>query len=233
MWTQESFLIRSRDRKMSYKDIAHSLDKSPLACRLHYHHMTVGRKVHRVGDVDDGRSESSASVSPPVVPVERFFQSYPGAHLGMHTESSSSKLSTSQPCTLPSFDVFMRSTFPADPTHKRSFSMPLPRSGSPLGRRKGQDTYADAPSSGSRLSRTLSGTLIKPPGDLSATSASLSTSPEQCIRSHHRVIIADLERMTGPSTRIYQEDSFQYLSREEHHPSRWFGSEPLHQPSHH
>ena len=179
MVMQESFLVRSRDRKMSYKDIAHSLDKSPLACRLHYHHMTVGRKVHRVGDGEDGRSEGSTSISPPVVPVERFFQSYTVAHPGLNTDSSPSKLPRGQLCTLPSFDVFIRSTFPVDPTHRRSCSMPMPRSDSPIERRKGQDMYDDASSSCGKLSRTLSGTLIKPPG-------SLSMPPERFIHLCHR-----------------------------------------------
>ncbi|KIV96033.1 hypothetical protein PV10_03615 [Exophiala mesophila] len=187
-WTdeEESFLVRSRDRKMSYKDIAHSLDKSPLACRLHYHHMTVGRKVHRVGDGEDGRSEGSTSISPPIVPVEGFFQSSTGAHPGVNTDSSPSKLPRGQLCTLPSFDVFIRSTFPVDPTHRRSCSMPMPRRDSPIERRKGQDMYEDASSSCGKLSRTLSGTLIKPPGSLSAITGSLSMPSEQFIRLCHR-----------------------------------------------
>lgn len=38
---QKSYLLQSRDRRISYRRIAASLGKTELACRLHYHQLTV------------------------------------------------------------------------------------------------------------------------------------------------------------------------------------------------
>src|SRR3954452_10059270 len=64
---QESFLFRSRKENVPYKQIADSLHKTDLACRLHWHHMNVGRKGHRADDLEDENLEDSAGSSPSTV----------------------------------------------------------------------------------------------------------------------------------------------------------------------
>src|SRR3954452_8965584 len=44
---KESFLLRTRNSKMPYKHIAAHLQKTELACRLHYHQMTFGNNRRR------------------------------------------------------------------------------------------------------------------------------------------------------------------------------------------
>lgn len=45
--TQEAYLIETRTHKMPYKHIAAHLKKTELACRLHYHQLSIGNKRHR------------------------------------------------------------------------------------------------------------------------------------------------------------------------------------------
>ena len=52
---KESFLLRTRNNKMPYKHIAAHLQKTELACRLHYHQMTFGNNRRR-------RTSSASSV---------------------------------------------------------------------------------------------------------------------------------------------------------------------------
>ena len=52
---KESFLLRTRNSKMPYKHIAAHLQKTELACRLHYHQMTFGNNRRR-------RTSSASSV---------------------------------------------------------------------------------------------------------------------------------------------------------------------------
>ncbi|OJD16335.1 hypothetical protein AJ78_03504 [Emergomyces pasteurianus Ep9510] len=57
-WTEEeeAYLIRTRLHKMPYKHIATHLQKTELACRLHYHQMSYGSSRRR-------RTESVSSVN--------------------------------------------------------------------------------------------------------------------------------------------------------------------------
>jgi hypothetical protein len=52
---KESFLLRTRNNKMPYKHIAAHLQKTELACRLHYHQMTFGNNRRR-------RTSSASSI---------------------------------------------------------------------------------------------------------------------------------------------------------------------------
>jgi hypothetical protein len=56
---KESFLLRTRNNKMPYKHIAAHLQKTELACRLHYHQMTFGNNRRR-------RTSSASSVRTPI-----------------------------------------------------------------------------------------------------------------------------------------------------------------------
>ncbi|EXJ83355.1 hypothetical protein A1O1_06976, partial [Capronia coronata CBS 617.96] len=119
-WTgeEESYLFRSRNQKLPYKQIATRLDKSELACRLHYHHMMVGRKGHHIDECEDQTSEDGRSSSPPAMPTEveahtgLIYQATPGLEVRPVPSMTKS-------CTLPSFDAFLRDTF-----YRRSVSMP-------------------------------------------------------------------------------------------------------------
>ncbi|ODH52406.1 hypothetical protein GX48_01469 [Paracoccidioides brasiliensis] len=57
-WTEEeeSYLLRTRMHKMPYKHIAAHLNKTELACRLHYHQMSYGSNRRR-------RTDSVSSIS--------------------------------------------------------------------------------------------------------------------------------------------------------------------------
>lgn len=46
---QENYLIETRQHKMPYKHIAAHLQKTELACRLHYHQLSFGTKRRRRG----------------------------------------------------------------------------------------------------------------------------------------------------------------------------------------
>ncbi|KIX07969.1 uncharacterized protein Z518_02623 [Rhinocladiella mackenziei CBS 650.93] len=157
-WTdeEESFLFRSRNQKLPYKHIASRLEKSELACRLHYHHMTVGRKGHRAGEFDDDMSEESGIMSPPPVPAEGRSPSQKENESALPEDPILPAPDTTKLCTLPSFETFLRDTF-----HRRSLSMP------------DSDTHSDnmmpvsdveggtlLPSS-NRPTRTLSGTWLR------------------------------------------------------------------------
>lgn len=50
MASQEAYLIRTRVNKMPYKHIAAHLQKTELACRLHYHQMSYGSNRRRRTD---------------------------------------------------------------------------------------------------------------------------------------------------------------------------------------
>ncbi|KAL2432864.1 hypothetical protein ABEF95_015607 [Exophiala dermatitidis] len=119
-WTdeEESYLFRSRNQKLPYKHIAHYLDKSELACRLHYHHMVVGRKGHHVDDSEDESSEAGSGSSPTNRPPENGRGTGRSCQGPLPLEPAQPVPGT-QPCTLPSFDTFLRDTF-----HRRSVSMP-------------------------------------------------------------------------------------------------------------
>ena len=52
---KESYLLRTRNNKMPYKHIAAHLNKTELACRLHYHQMSFGNSRRK-------RADSSSSV---------------------------------------------------------------------------------------------------------------------------------------------------------------------------
>ncbi|CAF9903541.1 MAG: hypothetical protein GOMPHAMPRED_000358 [Gomphillus americanus] len=58
---EENYLIETRQHKMPYKHIAAHLQKTELACRLHYHQLSFGTKRRRRGS----SSASSARSNPP------------------------------------------------------------------------------------------------------------------------------------------------------------------------
>ncbi|KAJ9605807.1 hypothetical protein H2200_009656 [Cladophialophora chaetospira] len=122
-WTdeEETFLLRSRtqSQKLSYKHIAKRLDKSELACRLHYHHMTVGRKGHRADDEDDELSEHSDSSAPSTVPPIGELPGYRGIGDVDYRRSVSTDTLPNQN-QLPNFQAFLRGIS----HHQRSTSMP-------------------------------------------------------------------------------------------------------------
>lgn len=160
---QESFLFRSRHQKLPYKQIADSLHKSELACRLHYHHMTVGRKGHRADEPDDEMVEDNIGSSPSTVQSEQVsppLNQSEASPSRIRTPSISPHVgSSSKVCTLPSFDTFLQTTFQSDSSHKRCYSMPqaLPLTLSPNAASKEIVSQLN----GARSSRTLSGTWLR------------------------------------------------------------------------
>jgi hypothetical protein len=126
--SQESFLFRSRThgQKLSYKNIATRLDKTELACRLHYHHMTVGRKAGGPRDEEDFEDDivssdgSSISAVPPMLPPGHL--SPPVAYRQSPRAVLASTATTAKP-VLPSFETFCRE---ANALHHRSISLPVP-----------------------------------------------------------------------------------------------------------
>lgn len=84
---QEAYLLRTRLQKMPYKHIAAHLNKTELACRLHYHQLSHGSSRRKrtpsnssgsdhqspvmttpSPNYDDGRGGSPRSLSPPRLP---------------------------------------------------------------------------------------------------------------------------------------------------------------------
>ncbi|ETI27208.1 hypothetical protein G647_09891 [Cladophialophora carrionii CBS 160.54] len=158
-WTdeEESFLFQSRTQgqKLSYKNIAHRLDKSELACRLHYHHMTVGRKGHgqRTEDFDDDNiSENSDASSLSRVPSASETPVDKGLDDAKGQKDPSNGDSLSQH-KLPNFQTFLQHTF----HHQRSTSMPGPLGESEI-RSVSRELHLH---NGTRPIRTMSGTWIK------------------------------------------------------------------------
>ncbi|KIW69952.1 hypothetical protein PV04_02264 [Phialophora macrospora] len=158
-WTdeEESFLFQSRTQgqKLSYKNIAHRLDKSELACRLHYHHMTVGRKGHghRAEDFDDDNlSENSDGSSLSRVPSAGETSAYNGFDDAPERKDQFSGNSLNQ-YKLPNFQTFLQHTF----HHQRSTSMPKPL---PVSETQGDSRELHL-QHGDRPTRTMSGTWLK------------------------------------------------------------------------
>lgn len=158
-------MFRSRHQKTPYKHIAHRLDKSELACRLHYHHMTVGRKGHRAGESDDEVSEGSRSLSPPTIHLESEQLSQEEVENAPRGQRVHPDSITPKPCTLPSFDTFLRDTF-----HRRSMSMPgslVDGDYSMLeSDRREETSLADGNGNGSQLARSLSGAWVPEQGSV-------------------------------------------------------------------
>ena len=60
--TKENYLIETRQHKMPYKHIAAHLQKTELACRLHYHQLSFGTKRRRrTSSVSSARSVCSTN----------------------------------------------------------------------------------------------------------------------------------------------------------------------------
>ena len=59
---QNAILLESRRMRTPYERIGKKLDRSVLACRLHYHHL-VGQKSQELDLVRDARTASNSSVS--------------------------------------------------------------------------------------------------------------------------------------------------------------------------
>ncbi|KAI1608492.1 hypothetical protein EDD36DRAFT_100921 [Exophiala viscosa] len=157
-WTdaEELFLIRSRNHKLPYKEIANRLEKSELACRLHHHHMTVGRKGHRVEDLDEDEDDSDViSRSPSTPPTQ--FEAGPSTQgsprPGVGERRSLPVRNAGQSCTLPNFQSFIRDTF-----HHRSISSPDLTTNMVL---SSPDPHGGKVPDLSRGARTLSGTFVK------------------------------------------------------------------------
>jgi len=79
---KESFLLRTRNSKMPYKHIAAHLQKTELACRLHYHQMTFGNNRRRRAN-SASCVRNSASLIPDSDPCNthggRAFRMLPGS----------------------------------------------------------------------------------------------------------------------------------------------------------
>lgn len=156
-------MIRSRNHKLPYKEIANRLEKSELACRLHHHHMTVGRKGHRVEDLNEDDDDSDIISRSPssVTQVE----AEPSTQWnGGHNVEEGRCLPIrggGQSCTLPNFQSFIRDTF-----HHRSISSPdLTSNPVVLLPHPHDETVADL----RRGARTLSGTWVRDNGRTCAT----------------------------------------------------------------
>lgn len=123
--------------------------------------MTVGRKGHRAEDFDDELSEDSGSLSPLTARPEVDLPSLRGYDDVDPDHQSLPDPPTPKPCTLPSFDTFIRDTF-----HRRSLSMPGSLSNEDKLIRE-EDKRRDTLLPGSNRSiRTLSGTWLRDDGDL-------------------------------------------------------------------
>ncbi|EXJ87231.1 hypothetical protein A1O3_04190 [Capronia epimyces CBS 606.96] len=162
-WTdeEETFLFRSRNQKLPYRHIANRLEKSELACRLHYHHMMVGRKGHRVDEVEDDVSDDGAATSPPNMPARVQTPTLPDSHAAVALEPRPATAAP-QLCTLPSFDTFLRDTF-----HRRSVSMPDAVTGAGNmvleGQRRKETYVPSSPRSVKTGSRTWLREDVRPP----------------------------------------------------------------------
>lgn len=156
--SQETFLFRSRNQKMPYRHIADQLEKSELACRLHYHHMTVGRKGHSVAEDPHGLGLTEESMPPVLLtaPPEPFpsQKDYFGPRPGSIHDPHTTKLSRG-PHSLPSFDTFLRDTF-----HHRGLSLPE-QVDKVTNSSSSEDQEAWLPPSTPRLERTFSGTWLR------------------------------------------------------------------------
>ena len=72
IFEKESYLIETRQHKMPYKHIAAHLQKTELACRLHYHQLSFGTKRRRrASSVSSVRSLSSNAASEHTVMHQR------------------------------------------------------------------------------------------------------------------------------------------------------------------
>lgn len=163
---QESFLFRSRRENVPYKQIADSLNKTDLACRLHWHHMNVGRKGHRVDELEDDNLEESAGSSPSTVQNDEtsppLYQVETPPSL-IQTPSLSPHVGPpTTACRLPSFDSFLQTTFQSEVSHRRCYSTPQAMSSSVTSNSANKE--ASLLTNGTRGSRTLSGTWLRDHG---------------------------------------------------------------------
>lgn len=167
---------------MPYKQIADSLHKSELACRLHYHHMTVGRKGHRADEPDGEMLGENIASSPSTVRSEQIsLPLHQSQALPSRTRSPSPHISSpSKVCTLPSFETFLQTTFQSDSSHKRCYSMPQPLPSTVTPDAAGKKISLQP--SGTRSSRTLSGTWLRDHRTSSTTSRSGHMSGKETAR---------------------------------------------------
>jgi hypothetical protein len=157
------FLWRSRHQKLPYKQIARRLDKSVLACRMHYHQMVVGRKRHNVAEHVEGQSLTEEHLSS--MPLGMLMAPVPSEQ-GYHTPESS-YLSPSNAIRrtrgdvrLPSFDTLVRDILQQQGSSSPENPMDRPTSVMRIRRDTGvSDSY------NSRLARTLSGTQFRETGE--------------------------------------------------------------------
>ncbi|ETN37600.1 uncharacterized protein HMPREF1541_07222 [Cyphellophora europaea CBS 101466] len=110
-WTEEeeNVLLDGRERRIPYRRLAFELGKTELACRLHYHQLTVV-KTRQVHDAYM-RATPRQSTSPPT--------QYP--HSPEITNPSTAGSPISQQRTLPSINRWFD-----DSDHHRSSSLPTP-----------------------------------------------------------------------------------------------------------
>ena len=92
---QEQYLLQSRNHRIPYKRIASRLQKSELACRLHYHQLTVVKQRVNVGaegsweddDETDYRPLLQVCHSSPTTPEPMLRLLTPPPDVGWHTPS--------------------------------------------------------------------------------------------------------------------------------------------------
>ncbi|KAL7935844.1 hypothetical protein V8C35DRAFT_262919 [Trichoderma chlorosporum] len=84
---EEHYLVETRQQKVPYKQIAIHLNKTELACRLHYHQITTGRRKESVSESSPEMTVAGPfSAAPPVLPPASHL---PGEHVSMHRRNES------------------------------------------------------------------------------------------------------------------------------------------------
>ena len=108
---QENYLLQTRMQKMPYKHIAAHLNKTELACRLHYHQLSHGshrrKRTHSVSSAASSVSAGSTAQTPDLrhyrsgsefedsPPSE--FQNSPPSHVHPRSRSSTMSSTSSRP----------------------------------------------------------------------------------------------------------------------------------------
>ncbi|KAL7947022.1 hypothetical protein V8C42DRAFT_299615 [Trichoderma barbatum] len=84
---EEHYLVETRLQKVPYKQIAVHLNKTELACRLHYHQITTGRRKESISESSpEMTAQRPSSVAPPVLPPA---SQLPTEHVSMHRRAES------------------------------------------------------------------------------------------------------------------------------------------------
>ncbi|QYT03228.1 hypothetical protein H0G86_010198 [Trichoderma simmonsii] len=84
---EEHYLVETRLQKVPYKQIAVHLNKTELACRLHYHQITTGRRKESISESSPEMAvQGSLLAAPPVLPPA---SQLPTEHVSMHRRNES------------------------------------------------------------------------------------------------------------------------------------------------